>query len=563
MKRFKKIIAMGLSVTAAVSAIGLSVYADDPENEIVYSYIDDNGNEAAITQAELDDGYWDTEKLNGQLPIVYENFPASINNNVGEFSDLTVKVKYMKSGVDYANLSVYDLYNNETVLSSSLMNGVVETPELDLNGAYLFTIVESIDGVEHTYDKTVKTIKDTAEMPDYVTDHSTDSEQIVLVGDVDDLRASEVDDGEGNIEIIAGAKRFDRVMACDLGEYISDMDEDTIYKIYTADDSGNTYLGYMDTSDSEEKIYMPSIEVHSGNILNTPQLCQENLNVTESMIMNANYTNISQQKDYSFTVSGSSSNSYKVYRYEIPEIDDGGSTHFAFKLNASTSTHMQVWLQSSSSSIPVKKSTEHYYSGTTDQEMILAAFNAQSAEMGDYLYFVFYCSGSYTEYGYFSFMLDEHEYDDDVCGSVYEVYSEKPSTSVLNMDEIMYEYSTTDYRDVDAFYLNYSGSSLRNIKFTLNNNKETNANNKRTKHLGIYTVVPREDELPSIGLMDYYEVQTGRSKSYTASVSYSEQYVMTVSDVPVSSANKTVSFNDLNDIGIQPCTYAVWSGYRD
>ena len=461
MKRFKKIIAMGLSVTAAVSAIGLSVYADDPENEIVYSYIDDNGNEAAITQAELDDGYWDTEKLNGQLPIVYENFPASITNNVGEFSDLTVKVKYMKSGVDYANLSVYDLYNNETVLSSSLMNGVVETPELDLNGAYLFTIVESIDGVEHTYDKTVKTIKDTAEMPDYVTDHSTDSEQIVLVGDVDDLRASEVDDGEGNIEIIAGAKRFDRVMACDLGEYISDMDEDTIYKIYTADDSGNTYLGYMDTSDSDEKIYMPSIEVHSGNILNTPQMTSEgDSNLSPSQITSANYTNISQQKDYSFTVNKSIGNDFKVYRYEIPEINDDGSTHFAFKLNATAATTVEVWYQSASGSTLARKTIDNYGNGTSNQELILAAFNVTNAQMGDYLYFAFYATESnYLEYGYFSFMLDEHEYDDDVCGSVYEVYSEKPSTSVLNIVLVKQNCNTSVQNFSEKFRI-YSTVSL-------------------------------------------------------------------------------------------------------
>lgn len=556
--KFKRSIALMLTGIMASSFISIPAIASD--ESVVFSYINDNGIETNITQSELDTNHWDPQKLNGEIPIVFKEFPASIEEEVGEFSELNIYVKYMKNDVDYANLVVKNILTNEIVFSADLTNGEVEISKLPIGESYQFTITESISGTETVYNKLVNTMTKPAAMPEYVTDHSTDSEQIVLVGNIEDLKASEHDDGQGNIEIDGNAKRFEQVKACGLGEYIAALNNDSIYKLYTRDESDNTYLGYINTSADIEDIYMPTIEVLDWDSVNSPQAFSlGSTTITASTVLNAASTNISQHKDYSFDLRDSSNRRYQVYKYEVPDVYDDGTMHYDFLLNASASTTLEVWLKKSGSSMPVKRHTETFAGGRGAGNMVFEAFGVADAKKDDYLYFVMYTEKT-SCYGYFSFHPSADEYTDDVCGSVYEIYSKMPSTSVLNMDEVSYYYTITDYRDVDTFYLNYTGNAIKRIKFTLNNTRETT--NRRTKYLETYILTPKDGTLPSVGNPgDVYEVAAKSSKSYKFDASYSNQYFMLVSDI-ASSNSGSINFNILNN-RVAPCSYSIWSGYRN
>ena len=70
----------------ATSAIGINAIAADSDNEIVYSYADENNNIINITQSDLDAEHWNKEALGDTAPAIYENFPMNMtgySNDVG------------------------------------------------------------------------------------------------------------------------------------------------------------------------------------------------------------------------------------------------------------------------------------------------------------------------------------------------------------------------------------------------------------------------------------------------------------------------------------------------
>ena len=56
--KLKKFITLGLAAVMATSAIGINAIAADSDNEIVYSYADENNNIINITQSDLDAEHW-------------------------------------------------------------------------------------------------------------------------------------------------------------------------------------------------------------------------------------------------------------------------------------------------------------------------------------------------------------------------------------------------------------------------------------------------------------------------------------------------------------------------
>ena len=189
---YKKSLVALLAGIMSISAISISAVAETDSEQ--YTYVDTNGTDQVITQSELDSDHWDKAKLGSELPIVYETFPASIVHRINEFSECTVDIQYMKSDVDYAELNVVDLSSGSVIFNADISDETVETPVLPIDGEYRFTITESIDNVETEYNKYVKVITESVNMPDYVTDRSTSDDTIVLVGSVDDLKASEIEE---------------------------------------------------------------------------------------------------------------------------------------------------------------------------------------------------------------------------------------------------------------------------------------------------------------------------------------------------------------------------------
>ena len=76
--KLKKFITLGLAAVMATSAIGINAIAADSDNEIVYSYADENNNIINITQSDLDAEHWNKEALGDTAPAIYENFPMKM-----------------------------------------------------------------------------------------------------------------------------------------------------------------------------------------------------------------------------------------------------------------------------------------------------------------------------------------------------------------------------------------------------------------------------------------------------------------------------------------------------
>lgn len=535
-------------------------------NDYVYSAVDADGTIVGYTQAELDSAHWDTEKLGSENPVVYEEFPAKIWENVSEFSDLSISVKYMKSSVDSANLSVIDLSNNETVFNSSVADGEVETQVLPIGKSYQFKLTETINGETKEYNKIVNTITEEVEMPEYVTNHNTDCETVVLVGDVADLKASIQDNGNGDFEIISGAKRFEQVKACELGAYLETLKENTIYKIYTSDESEAPYLGYMSTYSNGEElgIYMPTIELVSWEAANAPQTYSLPTPVTSAAILAKTATNISQYQDYLFYTKDSTGRYFDVMKFEIPSIVSGSyATQFTLKVNASDAVTIESWIGEAGSTTLTKTRTVTYSTGSRETLCVLDYFGAGELEMGDYIYFVVYFSNISYGKGYLSFIETSDTYTDDVIGSRYQAYENKSGTSLITPANTSYYYTTTDYRDVDSFYINYSGAETRKIRITLNNKRQV-SDTARKKYLEVFFLVPDTvydtPDIYSAG--DLFEVDVDEALSYDVYPHSGYECLFSVRDYVTSNT----IFKNINVDGeghsLLPHTYSIWVNFK-
>ena len=71
--KLKKFITLGLAAVMATSAIGINAIAADSDNEIVYSYADENNNIINITQSDLDAEHWRRHCTGNIREFSYEN----------------------------------------------------------------------------------------------------------------------------------------------------------------------------------------------------------------------------------------------------------------------------------------------------------------------------------------------------------------------------------------------------------------------------------------------------------------------------------------------------------
>lgn len=549
--KFKKIISAILAATMVTACTYSAVLAED--SNIVYTYVDENGQTVNITQAELDAEHWNVDALGEELPIVYEDFPARILDEVNQFSELSVYVKYMKDDVDSAQLQIIDMANNSPIFTTSLTSGEVQSPVLPIGKSYQFKITETIDGTQTEYNKFVKTITETAKMPEYVTADSTTSEQTVLVGDVEDLRASEKDNGDGNIEIIPGAKRFDKVAACDLSDYFDTLSDNAIYKIYTKSEDGSTYSGFMSTYSNGESlgIYMPTIEVREWADATQPSTMSFDGNVTTSDFNNA--INISSYRDYAFAANDSKNLRFKIFKFELPELITEGTPPTIFNLNVFASSALTVDVYTKVGSSYAKRHSITRDNGRLVMETILAGLNVENLTEGDYIYFVVYLKSATKGLGYFTFNESSDTYDDDVTGSVYEAYTEQELPALLPVNGQWYTYTNTDFRDVDAFYVDYSGSQPKGVKMSLNNKLDL-GNDKRRLYIEMSSVMTDITGMPSTGLSDVIEVMSNYKKDIVLYPNVDCEYVMSVSSVSTYDIDDAVYNRDnVNSIDYSIC----------
>ena len=156
--KLKKIITLGLAAVMATSAIGINAIAADSDNEIVYSYADENNNIINITQSDLDAEHWNKEALGDTAPAIYENFPMKMTGYTNDFSELSLDIVYMKKleDMDKVSLTITDLNDGNIVYNSLLTEESFYSPVLDEKGQYDVELTE----VGANKVKVIKAVKD-------------------------------------------------------------------------------------------------------------------------------------------------------------------------------------------------------------------------------------------------------------------------------------------------------------------------------------------------------------------------------------------------------------------
>ena len=261
--KLKKFITLGLAAVMATSAIGINAIAADSDNEIVYSYADENNNIINITQSDLDAEHWNKEALGDTAPAIYENFPMKMTGYTNDFSELSLDIVYMKKleDMDKVSLTITDLNDGNIVYNSLLTEESFYSPVLDEKGQYDVELTEVIDGQTTNYKRIVCVKKEDAEMPSYVTNPSENNNDIVLIANTNDLRCGETTDDDGKIIVNPQIAKYTPIHANEFKDYCNSLPAGNIYRVFTISDN-RQYAGFF-SKDYGDNIYNLTIETYT------------------------------------------------------------------------------------------------------------------------------------------------------------------------------------------------------------------------------------------------------------------------------------------------------------
>lgn len=461
--KLRKIITMSLAAVMAVSAMSISVLANDDSSEIIYTYIDENNNEVNLTQADYDAAHWDKDTLNGLAPFIYDDFPMLIEDFVNDYSDLRLDLTYLKNldDADSVSFAMTDLSNDAVVYTNSIDKNSFSISDIEMNKTYKLTISETFDGVTKEYYKVVMTSVEEAKMPDYVKNPTATDETIILVGDVDNLRASIFINEDGEAEINTDMPRYTQVEACDLTEYIANLPSDKLYRVYTRDSANNRYFGFISTKGDIDGIFMPSITIHTWENFNSPAPYASISAFSPEDIRDGVTTPMTAYRDYEFGFA-SEDRDYEIFKFTIPA-EHATNNWYNIRAYANDYFTMELWTKHNS----VLKYRDSYNSKNNfvGQDMEMTFGNSsqgyESLEEGDEVYFVIHFDYPLT-YGEGFISIQCADDVDDVTGSAYEAYQQWEKGNYTQYRSWTPFFITND-RDVDVFFLDCGTSSLTNV----------------------------------------------------------------------------------------------------
>lgn len=508
MKILKRVMAMGMTAVMALSAMSLSAFAD--EDDVVYSYTDENGNEAVITQAELDAEHWNKDALGGMVPSTYEDFPISLSSYVDEYSNMCLTISYKKnlSDNDFANVTIKDIDSNSVVYQNNLNTGTVHTGNLAMDKNYMITVSETFDNETAEYKRIISTANTSAEMPEYITDGEYDEETPnICIADTADLALSEIETEDGGVRIDPSVTRYVSVSAEELSAYIDNLENDKIYRLFTVD-NGKKYYGFISTYTwgKDLGIYIPDYTLNTLESFNAPAVYAS---APLATVVKNNAVEMTKFGNYCF--SATSSKPYAVYSYEVPyefQYDSDGDC-YNLTIQASAGMYMDVWCKKAGLSTLKKVTTYTFNKGTANLQTILMDENNNPlVTEGDVIYYSIYpISGTslkgtvFWEYSY---------YGDDVTGSAYKQY--KAGNSLITEPKTEYSYKLRDSYDVDCFYINNSYKvGYYEFRF-VNKSKENGLANRHDMNVITYYYNPSLSGFRLIAIDEY--VMSG-TKSHT------------------------------------------------
>ena len=509
--KLKKFITLGLAAVMATSAIGINAIAADSDNEIVYSYADENNNIINITQSDLDAEHWNKEALGDTAPAIYENFPMNMTGYSNDVAELYLDFEYMKNlkDMDSVHLGITKLSDDSLIYDEDLQQESFYSPQIFAGESYKVTLTETVDGNSKSYSKGVTANESEIDMPEYVTNPDTDDESIIMVGDIEDLKSGKISTGN-SISVDTNVAQYAHIKANEFKEYYSNLPSNKVYRIYTIS-NGDVYSGYMSTED-DIKFYDLTIDscdwdsFYSPTLLSIPSYTTTDI---KNNAVDARYT------EYCYKLSETSNNSKcKIFKVAMPDsfLNEKNPPVFRVVVKGQSKVTAKIWYSAHNGSLSSVVSRTSNNNTNTISYPLESLYNAKKSI---YFYVMVYLTDEVSGYVSVSFE-DVSGYGDDVTGSAYEAYNGASSyTSMPNT-----EFTMTDSWDVDTFYIDYPGTKNCTYKIELRNrslkeqeelesgNFDSIIKGSRAKYLVLQTLTDRGN---MVSTSDYaiYAVEKG------------------------------------------------------
>ena len=495
----------------ATSAIGINAIAADSDNEIVYSYADENNNIINITQSDLDAEHWNKEALGDTAPAIYENFPMNMTGYSNDVAELYLDFEYMKNlkDMDSVHLEITKLSDDSLIYNEDLQQESFYSPQIFAGESYKVTLTETVDGNSKSYSKGVIANESEIDMPEYVTNPDTDDESIIMVGDIEDLKSGKISTGN-SISVDTNVAQYAHIKANEFKEYYSNLPSNKVYRIYTIS-NGDVYSGYMSTED-DIKFYDLTIDscdwdsFYSPTLLSIPSYTTTDI---KNNAVDARYT------EYCYKLSETSNNSKcKIFKVAMPDsfLNEKNPPVFRVVVKGQSKVTAKIWYSADNGSLSSVVSRTSNNNTNTISYPLESLYNAKKSI---YFYVMVYLTDEVSGYVSVSFE-DVSGYGDDVTGSAYEAYNGASSyTSMPNT-----EFTMTDSWDVDTFYIDYPGTKNCTYKIELRNrslkeqeelesgNFDSIIKGSRAKYLVLQTLTDRGN---MVSTSDYaiYAVEKG------------------------------------------------------
>jgi len=509
--KLKKFITLGLAAVMATSAIGINAIAADSDNEIVYSYADENNNIINITQSDLDAEHWNKEALGDTAPAIYENFPMNMTGYSNDVAELYLDFEYMKNlkDMDSVHLEITKLSDDSLIYNEDLQQESFYSPQIFAGESYKVTLTETVDGNSKSYSKGVIANEYEIDMPEYVTNPDTDDESIIMVGDIEDLKSGKISTGN-SISVDTNVAQYAHIKANEFKEYYSNLPSNKVYRIYTIS-NGDVYSGYMSTED-DIKFYDLTIDscdwdsFYSPTLLSIPSYTTTDI---KNNAVDARYT------EYCYKLSETSNNSKcKIFKVAMPDsfLNEKNPPVFRVVVKGQSKVTAKIWYSADNGTLSSVVSRTSNNNTNTISYPLESLYNAKKSI---YFYVMVYLTDEVSGYVSVSFE-DVSGYGDDVTGSAYEAYNGASSyTSMPNT-----EFTMTDSWDVDTFYIDYPGTKNCTYKIELRNrslkeqeelesgNFDSIIKGSRAKYLVLQTLTDRGN---MVSTSDYaiYAVEKG------------------------------------------------------
>lgn len=509
--KLKKFITLGLAAVMATSAIGINAIAADSDNEIVYSYADENNNIINITQSDLDAEHWNKEALGDTAPAIYENFPMNMTGYSNDVAELYLDFEYMKNlkDMDSVHLEITKLSDDSLIYNEDLQQESFYSPQIFAGESYKVTLTETVDGNSKSYSKGVTANESEIDMPEYVTNPDTDDESIIMVGDIEDLKSGKISTGN-SISVDTNVAQYAHIKANEFKEYYSNLPSNKVYRIYTIS-NGDVYSGYMSTED-DIKFYDLTIDscdwdsFYSPTLLSIPSYTTTDI---KNNAVDARYT------EYCYKLSETSNNSKcKIFKVAMPDsfLNEKNPPVFRVVVKGPSKVTAKIWYSADNGTLNSVVSRTSNNNTNTISYPLESLYNAKKSI---YFYVMVYLTDEVSGYVSVSFE-DVSGYGDDVTGSAYEAYNGASSyTSMPNT-----EFTMTDSWDVDTFYIDYPGTKNCTYKIELRNrslkeqeelesgNFDSIIKGSRAKYLVLQTLTDRGN---MVSTSDYaiYAVEKG------------------------------------------------------